>query len=95
VTSLLIALRALPWPIAGGWILCLAWAALQMAWYRRLRIVPPPVVQPLPASERAMAARAARRTKAANTIVDTLPPIDLDSMPAADIAAPSQTVLGL
>ena len=92
--NLLTVFGALPWPVAGGWILFAGWAALQIAWYRRSRVAAVLVEQP-PAPVRARPARVARKLKAADTIVDALPPIDLDSIANADISTRSQTVLGL
>jgi hypothetical protein len=85
-------LIASPWSIVGGWLVLFAWGALQLAWYRRARVMPA-VVQPS-APPRTPPARA-RTPKADHTIVQTLPPIDLDSITDTNVVAPVQTVLGL
>ena len=92
--SLLALFEELPWPIAGGWILFLTWAAMQAVWYRRARIASP-VAAHAPASARTAAARPVRRKKTETTTVDALPSIELDSIANAHVAPPSQTVLGL
>jgi hypothetical protein len=84
----------LPWPIFAGWIVFLAWAAVQLVWYRRARFAPVAVVRQ-PAPPRRTSLRASRRPNAADTIADTLPAIDLDSMADTSVIAPPQTVLGL
>ena len=103
MTSLLTLVKELPWPIAAGWVLALAWGIAQVVWFRRARVEAPVVQPPAPrrVRPRRLVAHDARTDSAAvpapSVTIDheamaSVPSSRLDdALPPIDLDATSDT----